>query len=146
MYREIKGNLFAAKAGWAFAHCVSQDGAMGAGIALQFRHRYPRMPHYVKKNATHFPSVVRYVENGRVIYNLVTKARYYNKPSRHNFAIAVELLFAELAKHGETKIAMPLIGAGLDQLPWAITRNQLQKLSKKYGLEVVVVYLKNKPW
>lgn len=145
MYREIKGNLFAANPGWVFAHCVSQDGAMGAGIALQFRNRYPRMPQYVRTNATQFPSVVRYVENGQVIYNLVTKARYYNKPSRHNFAMAVELLFAKLIKHGETKIVMPLIGAGLDHLTWAVTRNQLQTLSKKYGLNVLVVYLKNKP-
>lgn len=146
MYRELKGNLFAAKTGWVFAHCISQDAAMGAGIALQFRNRYPKMPQYVRTNATQFPSIVRYVEDGRVIYNLVTKARYYNKPSRRNFATAVELLFAELAKHGETKIVMPLIGAGLDQLPWAVTRNQLQTLSKKYRINVVVVYLKNKPW
>jgi O-acetyl-ADP-ribose deacetylase (regulator of RNase III) len=146
MYREIKGNLFAARSGWVFAHCISQDAAMGAGIALQFRQRYPKMPQYVRESVTNYPSIVRYVEDGRVIYNLVTKARYYNKPSRRDFAKAVELLFADLVKHGETKIVMPLIGAGLDQLPWAVTRNQLEALSNKYHLNVVVVYLKNKPW
>lgn len=145
MYREIKGNLFTAKAGWVFAHCVSQDAAMSAGIALQFRNRYPKMPQYVRENATRYPSVIRYVKDGRVIYNLVTKARYYNKPSRHDFAKAVELLFNELKQHGETKIMLPLIGAGLDQLPWAFTRTQLETLSNKYRVNVVVVYLKNKP-
>lgn len=146
MYQEVRGDLFAAKTGWAFAHCISQDAAMGAGIAAQFRLCYPKMPPYVRKSMTNYPSVVRYVENGRVIYNLVTKARYYNKPSRHDFSKAVELLFAELAKHGETKIVMPLIGAGLDQLPWAITRRQLQKLSEQYHVNVVVCYLRNKPF
>lgn len=146
MYREIKGNLFAAKTGWVFAHCVSQDATMGAGIALQFRNRYPRMPQYVRKNTTQYPNVVRYVENGQVIYNLVTKAHYYNKPSRRDFAKTVELLFDELEQHDETKIVLPLIGAGLDQLPWAVTRNQLSMLSNKYRINVVVVYLKNKPW
>jgi O-acetyl-ADP-ribose deacetylase (regulator of RNase III) len=146
MYREIKGNLFAARSGWVFAHCISQDAAMGAGIALQFRQRYPKMPQYVRESVTNYPSIVRYVEDGRVIYNLVTKARYYNKPSRHDFAKTVELLFADLSKHGETKLVLPLIGAGLDQLPWAVTRRQLQTLSEQHHINVVVVYLKNKPW
>lgn len=145
MYREIKGNLFAAKAGWAFAHCLSQDAVMETGITWQFRQRYSNLPQYVRKSVTNYPSIVRYVKDGRVIDHLVTKARYYHQPSRHDFATAVELLFAELVKHGETKIGMPLIGAGSDRLPWVVTRRQLQTLSEQYHINVVVAYLKNKP-
>ena len=41
----IKDSLFSAeRPKFAFAHCVSTDCAMGAGIAKEFRNRYKDMP------------------------------------------------------------------------------------------------------
>lgn len=37
VFREIKGNLFAAPADFALAHCVASNMSMAAGIAREFK-------------------------------------------------------------------------------------------------------------
>lgn len=45
-----KGNLFNLDNSYAFAHCISLDAKMGAGIAKEFTKRYPDLKPFVKKN------------------------------------------------------------------------------------------------
>lgn len=52
------------------------------------------------------------------VYNLITKERYYHKPSLDTVRVALEKMREQLLEHGVNKIAMPRIGSGLDGLPW----------------------------
>jgi hypothetical protein len=43
IFKEIHGDLFSASKEFSFAHCISKDKALGAGIAKIFRMQFPDM-------------------------------------------------------------------------------------------------------
>lgn len=120
IYKEVYQNLFTVDESYCFAHCISADFALGAGIAREFR-RYGT----VKELEDHYPSnfwqgrgYVLKTSKPRVTYNLVTKGKYYNKPTYQTLIEALNGLRAAMSTDGKTKVAMPLIGCGLDKLEW----------------------------
>lgn len=74
---EKKMNLFEIPDKYYFAHCISADYALGAGIAVEFQKRF-HLKQKLKDCGTNvFPDCIKL---GRV-FNLVTKSKYYNKPT-----------------------------------------------------------------
>lgn len=142
MYREVHRDLFKTDPSWVIAHCISADAALGAGIAKQFRNRFPKLAYTVVQAKPHVPDCVRYVTpNWCVVYNLITKHKYWQKPTRHDLFASLDLLIAQMRANGERKLALPLIGAGLDRLSWPPTAKYLQQLADQFDLEIVVCKL-----
>lgn len=44
-----------------------------------------------------------------VVYNLVTKHKYWQKPTRHDLFASLDLLVAQMRANGERKLALPLL-------------------------------------
>lgn len=138
-------DLFTAPENYTIAHCVAFDFKLGAGIALQFRRRYPEMIPYLHENKTEWPGVVHYIANdGRQIYNIVTKAESHHKPTRENFEKALVVLRDTCVKDGVTHLAIPLIGAGLDRLEWAPTEVYINEIFKDTDIHIAVCVLKER--
>ena len=55
---------------------------------------------------------------GRYIYYLVTKDKYYNKPTYPTLNASLEAMHAHCLSHQVAHLAMPRIGCGLDRLDW----------------------------
>lgn len=127
-YIEVQGNLFERgkkeKSTW-FVQCVSRDLAMGAGIAVQFnkefniknlaRNRFDALSDETKKS-------IKCLRVDRV-FNLITKEKYYNKPSLKSMEESLKSLKGNidtLVRSGKiiSEIRLPLIGCGLDKLSW----------------------------
>ena len=115
---EIKGDLFNAPDGFYFAYCVSSDFALGAGIAKQFRDKFNMKEKLMSKyNKTDIGNI------GKAIlivncFNLVTKERYYNKPTYASVQMTLLDMKRQCIEKHITKLAMPHIAAGLDGLEW----------------------------
>lgn len=69
-YQEIKQDLFSLDDSYALAHCISQDYAMGKGIAKTFQERFPLMKRELMKKRTAIGQIATYKENDRYILNL----------------------------------------------------------------------------
>lgn len=121
-------DLFQFHKNWMLVQCVSADLEMGAGIATEFNRRYdvknraramyPNGFHNKLGNIGGFFLRARN-ETEPDIYCLVTKNRYFDKPTYKTMQLAlkqmcVDYLLKDVAKYG--LIAMPAIGCGLDQL------------------------------
>ena len=78
-YTEIKGDLFKVSGDYVLAHCISSDAKMGAGIAVQFKKRFDLTNTTRLGNTEGLPVGTAFME-GRVI-NLITKQRYFHKPT-----------------------------------------------------------------
>ena len=142
MYREIRRDLFKTDPSWVVAHCISADAALGAGIAKQFRNRFPKMSYEIATQNPSVPDIIRYVTpHWCVVYNLVTKRKYWQQPTRPNLNASLDLLIAQMRAHGETKLAIPMIGAGLDKLAWPATAKYLAQLADQFDLDIVVCKL-----
>ena len=112
-------------------HCISRDRRMGAGIAKAVRGRWGTPPKEIPIGT----AATRKVAEGTVV-ELVTKDRYWNKPTLADFEGALADGFAKT----EGAVLMPKIGCGLDRLPW---ETQVWPLVQKHakGREVVVAVL-----
>ena len=132
-----EGNIADAyKRGELIAHCVSSDFEMGIGVAKVLAELEPEMREDLihsfpkKRNRGDFkPMVVSYKEK---IWNLVTKYRYFDKPTVTEVKESLlELRYSMRCWFGESavkKISMPMIASGADKIPWDITKELLEEI------------------
>lgn len=144
---ERVGDLFAEPADH-LAHCVSVDCKLGAGIAKTFVERFGRAS-FRNRIASTLPVVgcvvVLGTESGKTVYNLVTKEKYWQKPT---LPALIETLIA-MRSHAQSnavrRIAMPRIGCGLDQLEWRAVREAIEYVFLHSGVQIIVVELAATP-
>lgn len=139
---EKRGDLFTESGLQRLAHCISADCKLGAGIAKTFVAKFGPASFRQRIAATR-PTLgtvtVLVTECGKVIYNLVTKEKYWQKPT---LAAVVECLIAmrnDAVTHGVKRIGMPRIGCGLDQLKWEDVRAAIEHVFANTGVQIVVV-------
>ena len=77
---KIRGDLFSAPASASLAHCISADCKLGAGIAKIFGQRFGRVDQLKSMNVM-VGEVAAILVNNRFVYNLVTKERFWEKPT-----------------------------------------------------------------
>lgn len=121
------------------AHCVSVDLKMDAGIAKEFRRRYKGVEILMKQEP----------EIGKALflpdadaYYLVTKRRFFHKPSYSDFEKTLQDLNTRLLNRDITRIGIPKIGCGLDRLSWSRVSNIIERVLNK--IEVFVYELPGK--
>lgn len=126
------------------AHGCNCAGAMGKGIALQFKNKYPKMYseyHTLCKDSLFNPGdVFDYDYGNGHIYNLATQVSW-KTPARLEYIENTVCRMLELATlDNVTKIALPAIGAGLGGLNWNDVKEILNKVSANYpAIELYVV-------
>ena len=75
---EVQRDLFSVPHGYYFAHCISGDFALGAGIAVKFNELY-NMRKKLKNTIDYIPeNCAILIDN---VFNLVTKRKCYHKPT-----------------------------------------------------------------
>lgn len=143
--QEIQGDLFETKAD-AMVHCVSADFEMSRGIALEFRTRFGCVEELRAEKAGVGDVVsLRDDENKRWIYYMVTKQRYWHKPTYEAFEQSLHRLHTLCVQDGIRTLAMPRIGCGLDKLKWEQVSAMIRKTFKISDHIQVLVYTKD-PW
>lgn len=142
-FEEIEEDLFALPDDYTLAHCISADAKMGKGIAVEFVRRFNLEP--LKERATREPlEIGACYREGRVM-NLVTKAKYFNKPTYISLKQAVHSLREACESNAVTKLAMPRIGSGLDRLRWEKVKEVLKQEFAGTEIEIVVCVLPDSP-
>lgn len=136
----VKKDLFTVPQGYYLAHCISADFALGAGIAKAFDTVY-NMRHKLFKDRPN------YVYNGGDailidnVFNLVTKAKYWHKPTYDSLRKSLEMMREHLEFMDVTKLAMPTLGCGLDRLQWMKVKNIIEDVFADTDVDIVVCVL-----
>ncbi len=145
-YEERKCNLFSVSEDYFLAHCISADFGMGKGIVVEFNKRFDMKNCLLEK----YPDYHSYYNRCRIggdcilegrVLNLITKERYYEKPSIITMRLALQKMKSICKENGIKKIAMPTIGAGLDKLPWDKVSEQIQQVFQETSVEILVCKL-----
>lgn len=142
-YRD--GDLF--KSGFtALAHGVNCRGLMGAGIAREFRRKWPGMFNeysYLCRKDRLKPGMIHAwrSDGGMVVYNLATQ----DQPGRHATLGAVresvKAMTDHAGFHGIAEIGMPRIGAGIGGLRWPDVADVVEDVAVSATVRLVVVSL-----
>ena len=148
-YREVKADLFEYHyKGYCLAHCISADFKLGAGIAKEFEKRYKLRNDLLDWLGGEWYSKIYMKGYGYAIFHdrhnvidLVTKERYWHKPTLQSLRIAVERMRELCDYYNISKIAMPKIGCGLDKLNWKEVRSIIKDVFKDTNIDIVICYL-----
>ena len=147
MVKLIEDDLFNYENDYYLAHCISADFALGKGIAKEFDIRYQMREKLFNKYPNYYSNkkdIYKFPENADCIlidkiFNLVTKSRYFYKPTYMSLYVALYKMKTIMKKQNITKIAMPMIGCGLDQLCSNNVMNMINTLfEKEENMEVIV--------
>lgn len=136
-YTEIVGDLFQVSPDYFLVHCISADFALGKGIAVEFN-KYFDMKNRLCREYTVNGKYPNCLKVDRV-FNLVTKEKYWQKPTYETLTLALLKMKEQCLLYGIKKIAMPLIGCGLDRLEWNRTSQILQDIFSDMDIEILVV-------
>ena len=141
---EIKKDLFEMPEDYYLAHCISGDYALGAGIAKIFDQkmnmRFELFKTYRIPFGEKFANVGKALLVGRV-FNLVTKERCFHKPTYDSLWVTLSDMQRQCEELGITKVAMPLIGCGLDRLEWDKVRELIEGVFEDTDIEIVICRL-----
>ena len=143
IYKEEVRDLFTVPEEYYLVHCISADFGMGKGIVIEFNKRFnmkrrlqSKYPDYV--NEWHKNKYAgRCIFEGGVL-NLVTKERYFQKPTYESMWEALWDMKAECKLNNIEKIAMPTIGRGLDRLQWDKVSEIIKNVFKDTDIEILV--------
>lgn len=136
-YTEIKGDLFRVDSKYYLCHCISADFKLGLGIALEFDNRYKmraKLNRLYMVNATYPKALL--VDN---VFNLVTKALYWHKPTYLTLRGSLEDMKAQIVASNIRYLAMPQIGCKLDKLQWGEVSRIIQEVFSDIDIEILVV-------
>ncbi len=139
---ERRGDLFKAPVP-ALAHGCNCAGAMGRGVALEFRKRWPdmfeRYRELCRRGEFQPGDLFVWTTESRVIFNLGTQRSWRTKATPEAITRAVEQMVDYARRHDVREIAMPRIGAGLGGMRWHDVRGILEEVIPD-ELAVIVYY------
>lgn len=142
------GDLFLSDAD-ALAHGCNCQGVMGAGIAIQFKKRYPEMFEEYRnrclRNQFVVGSIYSYSANdGKRIYNLGTQ----EYPGPHASLLAIKVLLSQICdEHFDSEegpirsIAIPRIGCGFGGLNWLDVKAVIEDVGSKSNIKLITYSL-----
>jgi O-acetyl-ADP-ribose deacetylase (regulator of RNase III) len=130
----------------AVGHGCNCVGAMGAGIAVEFRRRFPAMYEEYRRRCRQGGLRLGEVfvwdrEPDIVVYNLATQP--VPRPSATLTAIetAVRAALADAETRGLARLGVPRIGAGLGGLAWTDVAEVLRRAGEDSTVELIAVSL-----
>lgn len=141
---EINKDLFTVPQGYYLAHCISGDYALGAGIAKTFDEVY-NMRFKLHKFYP-IPDGSKYANVGKAllvdnVFNLVTKARCFHKPNYDTLYETLCDMCDQCIDLGITKLAMPMIGCGLDRLDFDKVRDVIEDVFYDENIDILICKL-----
>lgn len=149
MITHVVGDLFEVPDLDAVAHGVNCAGVMGAGIALEFRRRWPAMFDAYKAECRagnlRLGDVFSWPVDGRWIYNLATQLRPGPGASIWAIESALRNMLFRAQNVGVRRVGMPRIGCGLGGLAWRDVRCVIEAVAAASPIDLVVVSLPGDP-
>ncbi len=148
-YLEINDDLFKYHdKGYHLVHCISADFKLGAGIAREFERRFnlreDLLYAFGSKWYLEYDEKLpgdAFLHGKKRIIDLITKTRYWHKPTLYSMRRALEKMKNGCEKYNIKKVAMPKIGCGLDKLDWLDVSTLIKDVFKDTQINIVVCYL-----
>lgn len=138
------GNIFNLPDVKNYAHGCNCAGAMGKGIALQFKEKYSQMYLEYKKCCKdgdfNLGDVFPYNYGEGTVFNLGTQKSWKTKAELDAIGESFQKMLLYAHQNKIDKIALPKIGAGLGGLVWDDVKAIINSVAKDYGdIDLIVV-------
>ena len=133
---EVTGNLFDSTD--SIAHSIPSDFKLAAGIAKQVREAFPTTCPEFGSKASKEKIYAQQISPNRLIYHLIVKPRFRNKPTYSSLSAALEAMLQHAQKQKVQKISIPRLPTGLDKLNWLKVKGIITDVFHKSLIKVTV--------
>jgi O-acetyl-ADP-ribose deacetylase (regulator of RNase III) len=136
------GDLFETKADIKI-NAVNCVGAMGAGVALEFKKRYPKMFEYYRRACARKEikpgklQVWTSLDGTRVI-NFPTKRDWKDFSRYEDITKGLKTLREYLESEDNITVAMPALGCKNGGLNWTVVKGMIEKELKDLNAHIIV--------
>ena len=137
-YRQ--GDLFTCPPKDALAHCISQDLAMAAGIAVAFKSRFGGVAE-LRAQGKGVGDVAVLKRSGRFVYYLITKVQSYEQPTYRSLHLSLLAMKAHCLHNKVQRLSIPRIGCGIDSLTWDRVSLMINEIFADTSLTITVYTL-----
>lgn len=155
-YKEVQKDLFTVnqnlKAGeqpYCLAHCISADFGMFGGIVVEFNKRWNMknclvsLYWNVQKEFKEYggfciPIKVTDDDKDTMVFNLITKDNVAVKPTYKDLELALKSMKKFMVTMGFKRLAIPLLGCGIDGLEWSTVSTTIQSIFLMSDIEILV--------
>ena len=138
----VSGDLLQQDGLQALAHGCNCAGAMGKGIAVEFRARFPEMYVEYKQRCADgrfkLGDVFTWTAASVTVFNLGTQKTWRTKADLQAIKSSLSTMVKEAETLGISRVGLPRIGAGLGGLPWEPVRELLQGIGEATPVLLVV--------
>lgn len=119
-----------------FAHTISADFHMSAGVAVVFRQRYgrPETSDLIDKYLAY-----QKVDNGPSVYGLVTKDKYFEKPTTEDYDIAFQKLQEDFMSKKLKTLVCSAMGCVRDLIQPSHFTKKIVEFQQATGATVCIV-------
>lgn len=136
-----KGNILQVPREYAIAHCVGLDLLLSDGVAKDIK-EYFHLDDEIEdlKHQNHSVGDIVVIQKmDKTILNLITKEKSKIQPSWKQMNETIKGLPAKCTELNITKLCMPKLGSGLDEIPWKTTMKLLKNVFANTDIEVHVL-------
>lgn len=134
----LRGNVLDSDPGLPILHCISHDARLGAGVARELQQKFNFRNQILAVRRSMPSLVVTYGQ--RTVLNLITKWRYFEKPTLNNFKRALLALRVFVLQNNIQEIATVRLGTGLDGLAFADVLEALTTVFYDVNVKVYMYY------
>ncbi len=139
----IKGNIFTTDC-QTIVNTVNCVGVMGAGIAFEFRLRYPAMYHrYLElcnDKKIDIGTLWIYKGENKWVLNFPTKYHWRYESKIEYLEKGLQKFIDTYLAKGITSVAFPLLGASNGGIPEEVSLNLMKKYLEKCDIDVQIYY------
>lgn len=118
------------------AHCISADFRLSKGFALNLVSKFPEIKFF--RGSRFGQNIIVTEVREKKIINLITKAKYYLKPTYLSLERSLRSLREYLTINNEKEIHCPKLGCGLDGLNWTVVFSILHKVFLNSGIIIFI--------
>jgi hypothetical protein len=138
---EVFGDLFLSNdQSESLCHCVSEDLSMSKGIAVLFKDKFGGITD-LKMQKVKVGSIAVLSRDNRFIYYLITKAKYWQKPTMFDLERSLRSLRIHCGNNNVSQLSMPRIACGLDRLKWTEVKQLIISVFEDFPIRIKVFQL-----
>ncbi|KAE9544140.1 hypothetical protein AGLY_001829 [Aphis glycines] len=138
--KEDVKNIFQTNSEYSIAHCISADLKMNKGLAAQIKNKFGDASAQLKNLKPMVGEAIPINMGNRTIYYLITKQKYFLKPTYDNIKTTLQNLKKTMNKLHDYKIAIPTIAAGLNKRNWSMTKQLIYHEFQNSNIELLICH------
>ena len=138
------GDVFNCPLSHSMAHCISGDAKMSKGIAVQFVEKFPVLAK-LRKVTNPVGTAVPVSVGTRVIHCLVSKKRFWMKPTTSTLYKCLYSMFCHARLNAVTDISVPKLASGCDKMSFEWVNQILGKIFSDHVINLHVYFYGSVP-